>query len=91
MTSNEDTIHLFDSETKNLESQIHALSDKGVFSIPEIIQTYYLVTNVGSLATMMADKFKENPSVHQKVQLVRELLSNFNSITHKKYRPIQIQ
>ena len=84
MTSNEDTIRLFENETKNLDSQIHTLSGKDVFSIPEIIQTYYLATNVTSLATLMADKFKENSPVQEKVQLVKELISNFNSVTHKK-------
>ena len=84
MTSNEDTIRLFDNETKNLDSQINAISGKDVFSIPEIIQAYYLATNVDSLATMMADKFEENPSVLQKVQSVKKLISNFNLVTHKK-------
>ena len=84
MTSNEDTIRLFDSEAKNLETKIHDLSGKDAFSIPEIVQMYYLATNVDSLATMMADKFKENPSVQQKVQSVKKLTSNFNSDTHRK-------
>ena len=72
MTFDEQTIRLFDNETKSLESQIQILSDNDTFSIPEIVQTYYLATNVDSLATVMSENFKENPSVIEKTKSVLE-------------------
>ena len=84
MTFDEKTIELFDTETKNLESQIQLLFNKDIFSIPEIIQTYYLVTNVNSLVTVMAENFKENAFVIEKIKSVTIIISDFNLITHKK-------
>ena len=84
MTSSEKLIQLFDDESKNLESQIHLLANKDAFSIPEMVQIYYLTMNVDSLATMMTEKFSEDSSVMEKVENVESLISEFNSGTHKK-------
>ena len=84
MTSNEDIIHVFDSEAKNLDSQIHNMRGKDVFSIADIVQIYYSLTNVDSLTKILKDKFQEHPSISQKVQSVETLISDFNCSTHKK-------
>ena len=78
------TLQLFENETKNLESQIKSLSNKDVFSISEIVQTYYLATNVKSLAHIFAENFKENTSIVEKIKSTANLISDFNLITHKK-------
>ena len=84
MVFDEKTLQLFENETKNLESQIQSLSGKDVFSISEIVQTYYLVTNVKSLASIFAENFKENASIVEKIKSTNVLISDFNLITHKK-------
>ena len=84
MVFDEKTLQLFENETKNLESQIQSLSDKDIFSISEIVQTYYLVTNVNSLANIFAENLKENTSIAEKIKSTDNLISDFNLITHKK-------
>ena len=84
MTLNEESIKLFNDETKNLESQLQLVSNKDSFSIPEIVQIYYLAMNVDSLVIMMTEKFEEDSSVMEKVKNVKSLISDFNSSTHKK-------
>ena len=84
MVFDEKTIELFDAETKNLESALQAICDKDAFSVSEIVQTYYLVTNLNSLVVLMGDNYKENIHVSEKIESVRALISNFNSVTHGK-------
>ena len=84
MAYDENSIELFDTEIKNLESYLQSLCGKDTFSISEIVQTYYLITNLNSLVTLMAENFKESISVSEKINFFHTLISSFNSTTHRK-------
>jgi len=53
MASIDDISSMFHTESEKLENLINNASTKSELSIPEIIETYYQVTNVSSMTTML--------------------------------------
>ena len=86
MTSSEDISQMFDSESKKLQNLIDTANLKTDINIHEIVETYYQVMNVSSMATMLKEQADSEPSsLLSKIQETEKMISEkFDSIVHPK-------
>ena len=86
MTSSEDIFQMFDSESKKLQNLIDTANSKTDINIHEIVETYYQVMNVSSMATMLKQQADSEPrSLLSKIQETEKMISEkFDSIIHPK-------
>ncbi|NQV40299.1 MAG: hypothetical protein HQ505_07170 [Nitrosopumilus sp.] len=86
MTSSEDISQIFDSESKKLQNLIDTANSKTDMNIHEIVETYYQVMNVSSMATMLKEQADSEPkSLLSKIQETEKMISEkFDSIIHPK-------
>ena len=86
MTSSEDISQMFDSESKKLQNLIDIANSKTDINIHEIVETYYQVMNVSSMATMLKQQADSEPSsLLSKIQETEKMISEkFDAIIHPK-------
>ena len=86
MTSSEDISQMFDSESKKLQNLIDTVNSKTDINIHEIVETYYQVMNVSSMATMLKEQADSEPnSLLSKIRETEKMISEkFDSIIHPK-------
>ncbi len=85
MASVDDISSMFHTESEKLENLINNASTKSELSIPEIIETYYQVTNVSSMTTMLKQQLHadEHQTLLDKIQEIEKVISEkFNSGIH---------
>jgi hypothetical protein len=76
---------MFDSESQKLSSLIDTANSKTDMNIHEIVETYYQVMNVSSMATMLKQQADSEPNVLSKIQETEKLISDkFDSVIHPK-------
>jgi len=86
----DETTNLFTSESSKLQDVIsHALKNSEILSTSEIIEAYYQVSNVTSLAKFLRQKFgdlentEENKTLLDKMQKMKKLIDEkFNKTLH---------
>lgn len=86
----DETTNLFTSESSKLQDVIsHALKNSEILSTSEIIEVYYQVSNVTSLAKFLRQKFgdlentEENKTLLNKMQKMEKLIDEkFNETLH---------
>jgi glutamyl-tRNA reductase len=86
----DETTNLFTSESIKLQDVIsHALKNSEILSTSEIIEVYYQVSNVTSLAKFLRQKFgdlentEENKTLLNKMQKMEKLIDEkFNETLH---------
>ncbi|MHA7647626.1 hypothetical protein [Nitrosopumilus sp. S4] len=83
MSSN-DISDMLHNESQKLENLIDHAESKPELTIHEIIETYYQVMNVSSMATMLKQT-NENPSLTEQITSIEKKISEkFNSNIHPK-------
>ncbi len=84
MTSAEEISKMFDSESQKLSSLFDVANSKIDMSIHEIVETYYQVMNVSSMATMLEQQ-PESEELIEKIRQIKKLISErFDSDIHPK-------
>jgi len=84
MTSSEDISQMFYSEFLKLQKLVDDANTKTDMSIHEIVETYYQVMNVSSMATMLKQQARSNELLN-KIQETEKLISEkFDSNIHPK-------
>ena len=86
MTSSEDISKMFEIESKKLQNLIDTANSKTNINIHEIVETYYQVMNVSSMATMLKQQADSEPnSLLSKIQETEKMISEkFDSSIHPK-------
>jgi len=84
MSSAEDISQMFHSEYLKLQNQIDAANAETDMNVHEIIETYYQVMNVSSMATMLKQQTESNELLDQIQETERLISKKFNSILHPK-------
>jgi len=86
MTSSEDISQMFDNESQKLQSLIDTAGLNSNLDVREIVETYYQVMNVSSMATMLRGQSElESKSLLEKINKTEKLISEqFNSKTHQQ-------
>ena len=86
MTSADDISKMFDAESQNLETLFDTADSKTDMNIHEIVETYYQVMNVSSMALMLKTQAKSEPEeLMEKIQKTEKLISSrFDSAIHPK-------
>ncbi len=86
MTSSDSISQMFDSESQKLQNLIDTANLKTDMNIHEIVETYYQVMNVSSMATMLKQQADSEPnSLLSKIQETEKMISDkFDSIIHPK-------
>jgi hypothetical protein len=86
MTSAEDISQMFENESQKLENLFDAADSKTDMNIHEIIETYYQVMNVSSMATMLKEQGDSEPEeLLEKITNTEKLISKrFDSVIHPK-------
>ena len=86
MTSPSDVSQMFHIESQKLQNLIDAADTKIDMNIHEIIETYYQVMNVSSMATMLKQQADSEPKdLLEKIQEIEMLISQkFNPVIHPK-------
>ena len=84
MTSSAAISQMFYSESQNLQNILDTVTLKTDTSIHEIVETYYQVMNVSSMATMLKQQAgSESDPLLSKIQLTEKMISEkFDSIIH---------
>ncbi len=87
MTSSKDISQMFDSESKKLQNLIDTANSKTDMNIHDIVDTYYQVMNVSSMATMLKQQTYSEPShLLSKIQETEKMISEkFDSIIHPNF------
>ena len=76
MTSSDDISQVFDSESQKLQNLIDTVNSKTDMTIHEIVETYYQVMNVSSMATMLKEQTKSEPNpLLSKIQETEKMIS----------------
>jgi len=84
MASSEDISQMFYSEFLKLQKLVDDANTKTDMSIHEIVETYYQVMNVSSMATMLKQQARSNELLN-KIQETEKLISEkFDSNIHPK-------
>ena len=84
MTSAEEIFKIFDSESQKLSSLFDVADSKIDMGIHEIVETYYQVMNVSSMATML-ERQPESEELIKKIKQTKKLISErFDSDIHPK-------
>ncbi len=86
MTSAEEISKMFDIESQKLETLFDGVDSKTDMNIHEIVETYYQVMNVSSMATMLKAQADSEPKdLLEKIQQIEKLISTrFDSTIHPK-------
>ncbi|AFS82374.1 hypothetical protein [Candidatus Nitrosopumilus sediminis] len=85
MTSAEDISKLFDGESKSLESLFDMADSKTDMNIHEIVEVYYQVMNVSSMATMLKQQAGSEPKLLEKINETEKFISQrFDSVIHPR-------
>ena len=86
MTSSDAIFQMFDSESQKLQNLIDTANSKTDIPIHEIVETYYQVMNVSSMATMLKEQAGSEPApLLSKIQETEKMISEkFDSITHPR-------
>lgn len=85
MTSAEDISKLFDGESKSLESLFDMADSKNDMNIHEIVEAYYQVMNVSSMATMLKQQASSEPKLLEKINETEKFISQrFDSVIHPR-------
>lgn len=86
MTSADDISQMFETESQKLENLISNVDAKTDVNIHDIVETYYQVMNVSSMATMLKQQVDSEPrELSEKIQKTEKLISErFNSSIHPK-------
>ena len=85
MTSAEEISKMFDIESEKLSSLIEGVNSKTDMNIHEIVETYYQVMNVSSMATMLKEQSGSEPKILEKIQQTEKLISEkFDSTIHPR-------
>ena len=86
MTSSDAISQMFDSETHKLQSLIDTANSKINMNIHEIVETYYQVMNVSSMAAMLRQQAdSEHNVLLSKIQEAEKVISEkFDSVIHPK-------
>jgi len=86
MSLSDDIFSMFVSESQKLHNLIDIANNKIDMNIHEIVETYYQVMNVSSIATMLKQQaYFEPKELLEKIQESEHLISEkFNSIIHPK-------
>lgn len=83
MISIDDSSNLFDTESEKLESEVIAASEKPELAISEIIQIYYEIMNVISLAALLKRQPSIPYAVTEKIDSVSKFITErFDSDLH---------
>ena len=86
MTSAEDISQMFEKESQKLENLFDTTDSKTDMNIHEIIEAYYQVMNVSSMATMLKEQGDSEPEeLLEKITNTEKLISKrFDSVIHPK-------
>jgi len=86
MISSNDISQMFDSEFQKLQNLIDIVNSKTDLNVHEIVETYYQVMSVSSMATMLKQQANSEPSLLlTKVNDAEKIISEkFNSVIHPK-------
>jgi len=86
MTSAEDISQMFEKESQKLENLFDTADSKTDMYIHEIIEAYYQVMNVSSMATMLKEQGDSEPEeLLEKITNTEKLISKrFDSVIHPK-------
>jgi len=86
MTSAGEISQMFESESQKLENLISNADSKTDMNIHEIVETYYQVMNVSSMATMLKEQTDSEPKeLLEAIQKTEKLISErFDSSIHPK-------
>lgn len=85
-SSQNDIFQMFDGESQKLKNLFDAADSKTDMNIHEIIETYYQVMNVSSMATMLKEQGDSEPEeLLKKIINTEKLISErFDSVIHPK-------
>ena len=86
MTSSDAISQMFASESQKLTNLFDTADSKTDMNIHEIVETYYQVMNVSSMATMLKEQGDSEPEeLLEKITQTEKLISErFNSVIHPK-------
>ena len=86
MTSAEEISKMFEGESQKLTSLFDTVDSKTEISIHEIVETYYQVMNMSSMATMLKAQADSEPKeLIEKIKQTEKLISErFDCIIHPK-------
>ena len=85
--SSDEISKMFQAESEKLKNLISLADSKSDLSLPDIVETYYQVMNVSSMATMLAQELNDNEhkSLLEEISETQNLISTkFNSQIHPK-------
>ena len=85
MASVDEISDMFYAESEKLENLINNATTKSELTMPEIIETYYQITNVSSMITMLKQQLHvdEHKILLDKIQETERVISEkFNSTIH---------
>ena len=86
MTSADDIPQMFNNESQKLQNLISTADSKTDLNIHEIVETYYQVMNVSSMANMLKEQTESEPKpLLDEIQVTEKLISEqFNSNIHPR-------
>ena len=87
MNSVDEISKMFQTESEKLKNLINTTDSKSELSLPEIVETYYQIMNVSSMAIMLGQQLSKNrhKSLLDKISETQKLISTkFNLETHPK-------
>jgi hypothetical protein len=86
MTSAEEISKMFEGESRKLTSLFDTVDSKTEMNIHEIVETYYQVMNMSSMATMLQTQADSEPKeLIEKIRQTEKLISErFDCIIHPK-------
>jgi predicted P-loop ATPase/GTPase len=84
MASAEDISQMFHSEYLKLQNLINTANSKTDMNIHEIVETYYQIMNVSSMATMLKQQTKSNELLDRIRETEKLISEQFDSIIHPK-------
>ena len=84
MTSAEDVSKMFEDESKKIENLFDVADSKTEMNVDEIVEAYYQVMNVSSMANMLKQVNPE-PELKEKISKTEKLVSQrFDSVIHPR-------
>ncbi|MGY5143825.1 MAG: hypothetical protein ACW9XH_05020 [Candidatus Nitrosopumilus sp. bin_32a] len=86
MISSNDVSQMFDSEFQKLQNLIDIVNSKTDLNVHEIVETYYQVMSVSSMATMLKQQANSEPSLllTKANDAEKTISEKFNSVIHPK-------
>ena len=86
MTSSDAISEMFESESQKLQNLIDIANSKIDMNIHEIVETYYQVMNVSSMATMLKQQADSEPNLLlSKIKETEKMISEkFDSMIHPR-------